>query len=259
IGDSKAAEEGKEVREEEEVKVFRGCIQTRGEKIEAIDADEDITLADVETQVDMDAELHRRIDQDVSTAEPTVFDDEEEVEKAAAIDKQKKDDLERAQVLQKKYDDKDEHIDWNAIAEQIQEKHLDNIRKYQNLKRKPVSIAQARKNMIIYLKNMVGYKMEHYRETSSNDPKEMSEEDLQNMLEIIPVSKFKVEALQVKYPIIEWEIHSEESRFRIDPKSLNKVFVLAVLDLSKVANPLYLLRDKDLLKSKDPQEALVMK
>nr|GEY49809.1 ribonuclease H-like domain-containing protein [Tanacetum cinerariifolium] len=30
-------------------------------------------------------------------------------------------------------------------------------------------------------------------------------------------------------------------------------FSLVVLDLSKVANPLYLLRDKDLLKSKDPQ------
>nr|GEU92461.1 hypothetical protein [Tanacetum cinerariifolium] len=230
-----------------------GCIQTRG-KIEAIDADKDITLVDVKTQVDMDAELQGRIDQDVSdatkdvsAAEPTVFDDEE-------------------------YDDKEENIDCNAVAEQIQEKHLDNIRKYQSLKRKPVSIAQARKNMIIYLKNMVRYKMKHFRgmtydkvrpifkrgykkvqtlfkpnkdvekpkkkrvteetllqesfkklkavevsgfdstqETPSNDPKEMSEEDVQNMLEIVPVSEFKVEALQVKYPIIDWEIHSEDA------------------------------------------------
>nr|GEZ19985.1 hypothetical protein [Tanacetum cinerariifolium] len=44
-----------------------------------------------------------------------------------------------------------------------------------------------------------------------------------------------------------------ESRFRIDSKSLNKVFVLVILDLSKVANPLYSLRDKDLFKSKAPQ------
>nr|GEU85962.1 hypothetical protein [Tanacetum cinerariifolium] len=55
-----------------------------GGKIEAIDVDKDITLVDVETQVDMDAELQGRIDQDVSAAtkdvsaaEPTVFDDEE--------------------------------------------------------------------------------------------------------------------------------------------------------------------------------------
>nr|GEW45337.1 hypothetical protein [Tanacetum cinerariifolium] len=32
------------------------------------------------------------------------------------------------------------------------------------------------------------------------------------MLEIVPVSEFKVEALQVKYPIIDWEVHSEGSR-----------------------------------------------
>nr|GFB56707.1 hypothetical protein [Tanacetum cinerariifolium] len=84
---------------------------------------------------------------------------DEEVEKAAAREKKEKDDLERAKVLQKQYEDKEENIDWNTIAEKIQEKHLDNIKKYQSLKRKPVYIAQARKNMIIYLKNMAGYKM----------------------------------------------------------------------------------------------------
>nr|GEV60125.1 hypothetical protein [Tanacetum cinerariifolium] len=49
------------------------------------------------------------------------------------------------------------------------------------------------------------------------------------------------------------EVVVPEFRFRIDSKSLNKVSVIVVLDLSKVANPLYLLRDKDLFKSKDPQ------
>nr|GEU83738.1 ribonuclease H-like domain-containing protein [Tanacetum cinerariifolium] len=42
-------------------------------------------------------------------------------------------------------------------------------------------------------------------------------------------------------------------RFRINSKSLNKVSILVVLNLSKVANPIYSLRDKDLLKSKDLQ------
>nr|GEY09536.1 hypothetical protein [Tanacetum cinerariifolium] len=170
---------------------------------------------------------------------------DEEVEQATAKEKQEKDDLEKAKVLQQQHVDKQENIDWNVVAEQIQEKHLENIRKYQSLKRKPISIAQARKNMIIYLKNMVGYKTGHFREepqkkrvaeetlhqesfkklkevevsgshyakdTLTNDPKEMSEEDVQNMLEIFLVSKFKVKALQVKYPLIEWEIHSEGSR-----------------------------------------------
>nr|GEZ49592.1 hypothetical protein [Tanacetum cinerariifolium] len=49
------------------------------------------------------------------------------------------------------------------------------------------------------------------------------------------------------------EDNIEEFRFRIDSKSLNKVSVIVVLDLSNVANPLFSLRDKELFKSNDPQ------
>nr|GEY45496.1 hypothetical protein [Tanacetum cinerariifolium] len=49
-------------------------------------------------------------------------------------------------------------------------------------------------------------------------------------------------------------INAAEFRFRIDSKFSNKVYVIVVLDLSKVANPIYLLRDKDLFKSRDPQK-----
>nr|GFC79369.1 hypothetical protein [Tanacetum cinerariifolium] len=154
---------------------------------------------------------------DVSAVEPTVFDDEEVT-------------MTMAQTLIKMKAEKAKLLD-----EQMAQ------RKYQSLKRKPVSIAKARKNMIIDLKNMFGYKMEHFREEPSkkrvaeetllqesfkklkvvevsgsdstqetpyNDPKEISKEDVQNMLEIVLVSEFNVEALQVKYPLIDWEIHS---------------------------------------------------
>nr|GEW86412.1 hypothetical protein [Tanacetum cinerariifolium] len=235
------------------------------------------------TEIVIGAELQGKKDddnaaiKDASASEPIVFDDEElhdeEVKQAAAREKQEKEDLEKAKVLQKQYEDKQEKIDWNIVAEQMQKKHLDNIRKYQSLKRKPISIAQARKNMIVYLKNMAGYKMELFKgknydkvrpifkkeynkvqtlfkpdkdvekpqrkrvaeetllqesfkklkvvevlgshsiqDTPTDDPKEMSEEDVKNMLEIASVSEFKVEALQVKYPLIDWEIHSEGSR-----------------------------------------------
>nr|GEU53363.1 hypothetical protein [Tanacetum cinerariifolium] len=231
----------------------RGCIQTGG-KIAAIDADEGITLMDVETDekgvamdtlIKLKAEKAKLLDEQIAQK---LHD--EEVQKAAARDKQEKANMERALELQRQYDYKEENIDWSVIAEQVQERHLDLIKKYQNLKKKPIFIAQARKNMIIYLKNMAGYKMEFFRgmtydkvrpifereykkvqtlckpdkdvqeakknrvanETllqETNDPKEMTEEDVQNMLEIVPVPEFKVEGLQVKYPIIDWEIHTE--------------------------------------------------
>nr|GFB96334.1 hypothetical protein [Tanacetum cinerariifolium] len=56
IGDYQAQAEGQEVREEEEIKVFRVEEIKEGGKIKAIDADEDITLVDAETQVDLGAD-----------------------------------------------------------------------------------------------------------------------------------------------------------------------------------------------------------
>nr|GEY51754.1 hypothetical protein [Tanacetum cinerariifolium] len=193
--------------------------------------DEEVTMTMAQKLIKMKAEKARLFDEKMAKR---LHD--EEVEQAAARENQEKDDLAKAKVLQQEYVDKQEYIDWNAVAEQMQEKHLDNIRKYQSLKRKLISIAQARKNMIVYLKNMAGYKMEHFRgmtydkesfkklkavevsgshstqDTITNDPKEMSEKDVKNMLEIVLVSEFKVEALQVKYPLIDCEIHFEGSR-----------------------------------------------
>nr|GFC26919.1 hypothetical protein [Tanacetum cinerariifolium] len=47
-------------------------------------------------------------------------------------------------------------INWNAVIEQVKrsERLNDALMKYQALKRKPLTEAQARKNMITYLKNM---------------------------------------------------------------------------------------------------------
>nr|GEW02805.1 ribonuclease H-like domain-containing protein [Tanacetum cinerariifolium] len=181
--------------------MLRRMHPNRGE-IAELDADEDGTLVDVDTAVEMDVDIQGRMEEDVTAVkeinaaepEPTVFDDEEvtmtmaqtlikmkaekakildeqlakrlqdeKIEQAAAKEKQVKEDLERAKVLQQQYDKKQENIDWNVVVEQMQEKHLDNIKKYQSLKRKPIFVAQARKNMIVCLKNMDGYKIAHFR------------------------------------------------------------------------------------------------
>nr|GFD21529.1 hypothetical protein [Tanacetum cinerariifolium] len=41
---------------------------------------------------------------------------------------------------------------------------------------------------------------------------EVSEEDLKTMMQLVPVEEVYVEALQVKHPIIDWEIHTEGER-----------------------------------------------
>nr|GEU39838.1 putative ribonuclease H-like domain-containing protein [Tanacetum cinerariifolium] len=103
-------------------------------------------------------ETWRLNQEDVSAAEPTVFNDEHVIMiMAQTLIKLK------SPKASKQYEDKEENIDWSAVAEQVQKRHLDSIKKYQNLKKKPVSIAQAMKNMIKYLKSMAGYKMEFFR------------------------------------------------------------------------------------------------
>nr|GEX09895.1 hypothetical protein [Tanacetum cinerariifolium] len=49
-------------------------------------------------------------------------------------------------------------------------------------------------------------------EQQSKEPKELSEEELKKMMELVPVKELYIEALQVKYPIIDWEIYSEDQR-----------------------------------------------
>nr|GEX72291.1 hypothetical protein [Tanacetum cinerariifolium] len=153
------------VKKLEKKRKSKSSILKRLRKVE-LDADKDVTLVDVDTAVEMDADTQGRMEEDVTAikeinaSKPTVFDDEDE-----------KEDLEKAKVLQQQYDQKQENMDWNIVAEQMQEKHLDNIKKYQSLKRKPISVAQDRKNMIVYFKNIVGYKIQHFKDRDEEPTK----------------------------------------------------------------------------------------
>ncbi|GJT59101.1 hypothetical protein Tco_1002634 [Tanacetum coccineum] len=50
------------------------------------------------------------------------------------------------------------------------------------------------------------------QEQPEEEETELSQEDLQQMMMVVPVEEVYVEALQVKYPIIDWEIYSEDTR-----------------------------------------------
>nr|GEY04521.1 hypothetical protein [Tanacetum cinerariifolium] len=56
-------------------------------------------------------------------------------------------------------------LNWNAVMEQVKrsERLDDAVMKYQALKRNPLTKAQARKNMIIYLKNMACFKLNYFK------------------------------------------------------------------------------------------------
>nr|GEZ86485.1 hypothetical protein [Tanacetum cinerariifolium] len=203
-----------------------------GGRIEAIDVDEDITLVDIETKVELDAKLQGRTERkdddnaaakdvnaakEVNAVEPIIFNDEEvTMTMAQTLIKMK---AEKARLLDEQMAKRLHNEEVEQAA--MQEKHHDNIKKYQSLKRRPIFVAQSRKNMIVYLKNMDGYKIAHFKDeeptkkrvaeetllqesfkklraqvevsgshftqdTPTDDPKEMSKEDVKNMLTSIP-------------------------------------------------------------------------
>ncbi|GKE09353.1 hypothetical protein Tco_1412904 [Tanacetum coccineum] len=50
------------------------------------------------------------------------------------------------------------------------------------------------------------------QEQPDEKEKELSQEDLQQIMMVVPVEEVYVKALQVKYPIIDWEVYTKESR-----------------------------------------------
>nr|GEU55216.1 hypothetical protein [Tanacetum cinerariifolium] len=63
------------------------------------------------------------------------------------------------------------NINWDDVIEQVQRKKKEDnaVLRYQALKRKPQTEAQARKNMMIYLRNMAGFKMDYFKGISYDD------------------------------------------------------------------------------------------
>nr|GEV92004.1 retrovirus-related Pol polyprotein from transposon TNT 1-94 [Tanacetum cinerariifolium] len=63
------------------------------------------------------------------------------------------------------------NINWNEVISQVKKKERqDNtVMRYQALKRKSVTEAHARKNMMVYLKNMAGFKMDFFKGMTFTD------------------------------------------------------------------------------------------
>nr|GEU52023.1 hypothetical protein [Tanacetum cinerariifolium] len=63
------------------------------------------------------------------------------------------------------------NIDWDEVIDHVKRKQKEDnaVKRYQALKRKPQTEAQARKNMMIYLRNVAGFKMDYLEEMTYDD------------------------------------------------------------------------------------------
>nr|GFB53904.1 hypothetical protein [Tanacetum cinerariifolium] len=76
-------------------------------------------------------------------------------------------DAEYARKLQeeinKEHEESYKNINWNAALDHVQSKEPRYKKRYHGMKKKPQTKSEARKNMIFYLRNTKGYKMEFFK------------------------------------------------------------------------------------------------
>nr|GFB27740.1 hypothetical protein [Tanacetum cinerariifolium] len=71
--------------------------------------------------------------------------------------------------LNKQHEESFKNIDWNAAFNHVQAKETQYIKRYHGFKKKPQSESEARKNMISYLRNTEGYKIEFFKGLKYDD------------------------------------------------------------------------------------------
>nr|GEU66852.1 hypothetical protein [Tanacetum cinerariifolium] len=138
------------------------------------------------------------------------------------------------------------------MIEQVKrnERLNDAVMKYQTLKRKPLIQAQAKRNMIVYLKNMAGFKMDYFKERTYDEIRPLFENHynfnqtfLDEVNEGVKVSKTEVRQekdvevesskredstpLASKISIVDYKIHTKRNRpyFKIIRADRNYMFL----------------------------------
>nr|GEX66727.1 hypothetical protein [Tanacetum cinerariifolium] len=122
------------------------------------------------------------------------------------------------------------NIDWDEVIDHVQRKEKEDnaVKRYQALKRKPQTEAQARKNMMIYLRNIAGFKMDYFKGMTYDDirlifKKKFNSDKLDEEVEevrkhpmIVPNEDDDVytEAtpLACKVSVVDYEIYTENNK-----------------------------------------------
>nr|GEZ83792.1 hypothetical protein [Tanacetum cinerariifolium] len=104
------------------------------------------------------------------------------------------------------------NIDWDEVIDHVQRKEKEDkaMKRYQALKRKPQTEAQARKNMMIYLRNMAGFKIDYFKGMTYDDIQ------LKRHLQIVPNDDddvyIEATPLARKVFVVDYEIFTENNK-----------------------------------------------
>nr|GEW18410.1 hypothetical protein [Tanacetum cinerariifolium] len=87
------------------------------------------------------------------------------------------------------------NIDWDEVIDHVQRKEKEDnvIKRFQALKRKPQTEAQARKNMMIYLRNVARFKMDYFKGMTYDDIRPIFEKKFNSNVAFLQKTKEQME------------------------------------------------------------------
>nr|GEX50069.1 hypothetical protein [Tanacetum cinerariifolium] len=206
----------------------RGYIQTEG-KIAKIDADEDATLEEVAK----DAEVQGRLEEfqaqvyylDLEHAQKILITAVATTITAASSAARRR----KGVVIRDP-----EEIPTPSIIVMRKEKQDNAVLRYQALKRKPQTKAHARKNIMVYLKNMAGFKMDFFKGMSYDDIRPIFEKHFNSIVAFLEKGEEELEEeaskaikrksesseekaakkrkLDEEVPVVDYQIHTENNK-----------------------------------------------
>nr|GEV29074.1 hypothetical protein [Tanacetum cinerariifolium] len=108
----------------------------------------------------------------------------------------KKDQVELdAEYARKLHDELNKEIDWDTSIDHMKQKAKEDktVQRYQGIKKRPQTEAQARKNMITYLRNTAGFRLDNFKGLSYDDIRPIFEAKFNTNMEFLLNSKEQLE------------------------------------------------------------------
>ncbi|GJV89800.1 hypothetical protein Tco_1533738 [Tanacetum coccineum] len=195
---SSAKDKGKAIMEEAETIQAKTKLQLEQERLGYEEA--------LRLQAEIDEEERQRIARVQEEASSLNIEEWDEIQARVEADE------EFAQRLQSKEREMySEAEKARLLAELINErKRYFAAQRAEERRNKPLT--QAQKRTYILKKQKTEESLEPVEEQKDKEEEELSQEMIQQMMIIVPEQGINVEALQTKYPIIDWEIYTEGAR-----------------------------------------------
>nr|GEV78414.1 putative ribonuclease H-like domain-containing protein [Tanacetum cinerariifolium] len=99
------------------------------------------------------------------------------------------------EYARKLHEELNKDIDWDVAIDHIKQKAKENpyVQRYQMMKKRPQTEAQARRNMIMYLKNVVGFRLDYFKGMSYDNIRPIFEAKFNSNIEFLLKSKEWIE------------------------------------------------------------------